>query len=292
MNTIDDVARFLEDFAPTRLAEAWDNVGLLVGDRRRPAQRVMTCLTITPSTAKEAIDERADLIVAHHPLPFTALRRLTTDTHDGRLLWDLIGAGVSIYSPHTAFDSARHGINQRLAEGLALVDIAPLVTGEATPPGAGMVDARFAGAKSDCAKSDGGSTAGGSDILGSGRCGRLAEPATLAVLAQRVKTFLSIEQLHRVGPADRTIRRVAIACGSGGEFLAAARQAGCECLLTGEARFHTCIEAEAAGVALLLAGHYATERFGIERLAEVLASRFAEISAWASRQERDPLAWI
>ena len=108
---------------------------------------------------------------------------------------------------------------------------------------------------------------------------------------RRVKAFLSIEQLQRVGPADQTIRRVAIACGSGGEFLTAARQAGCECLLTGEARFHTCLEAEAAGVALLLAGHYATERFGVERLAEVLAERFAKVSVWASRQERDPLAW-
>jgi dinuclear metal center YbgI/SA1388 family protein len=266
MTTIDAVARFLEDFAPLRLAEDWDNVGLLVGDRRRPAQRIMTCLTITPSSAREAIDERADLIVAHHPLPFTALRRLTTDTHEGRLLWELIGAGVSIYSPHTAFDSAREGINQRLAEGLALTEIAPLVASAEIPSG------------------DSGS-------VGSGRCGRLSQPTTLAALAERVTTFLSIERLQRVGPADQVIRRAAIACGSGGEFLAAAQRADCECMITGEARFHTCLEAEAAGVGLLLAGHYATERFGVEHLAEVLARRFAEASVWASRRERDPLAW-
>jgi len=272
MNIIDDVARFLEDFAPLRLAEDWDNVGLLVGDRQRPANRIMTCLTITPASAREAIAERADLIVAHHPLPFTAQRRLTTDTHDGRLLWDLIGAGVSIYSPHTAFDSAREGINQRLAEGLGLMEIAPLVPSV-------QAFAERAGSASHV------------PLLGAGRYGRLGEPITLAKLAERAKAFLSIEQLQRVGAADQTIHRVAIACGSGGELLAAARQAGCECLLTGEARFHTCLESEAAGVALLLAGHYATERFGVERLAEVLASRFAEITVWASRQERDPLAW-
>lgn len=272
MTTIDDIARFLEDFAPLRLAEDWDNVGLLVGDRQRPAQRVMTCLTITPNSAREAIAERADLIVAHHPLPFAAQRRLTTDTHDGRLLWDLIGAGVSIYSPHTAFDSAREGINQRLAEGLELLEIAPLVPSAQT-----MAECAGSGNKGP--------------IVGAGRYGRLAEPITLAELADRVKAFLSIEQLQRVGAADHAIHRVAIACGSGGELLAAARQTGCECLLTGEARFHTCLEAEAAGVALLLAGHYATERFGVERLAEVLASHFAEIAVWASRRERDPLVW-
>ena len=157
MATIDDIAQFLEDLAPLRLAEDWDNVGLLVGDRQRPVERVMTCLTITPSSAGKPSHERADLIVAHHPLPFTAQRRLTTDTHDGRLLWDLIGAGVSIYSPHTAFDSAREGINQQLAEGLALVDIEPLTA--CVGPGSDSV------------------------VLGAGRCGRLSEPITVAALA-------------------------------------------------------------------------------------------------------------
>src|SRR5258708_7212152 len=74
-------------------------------------------------SAAEAVDEQVDLIVAHHPLPFRALKRITTDAHEGRLLWKLIGAGTSVYSPHTAFDSAVEGINQRLAEGLGLTEI-------------------------------------------------------------------------------------------------------------------------------------------------------------------------
>ncbi len=213
-------------------------------------------------------------------MPFTALRRLTTDTHDGRLLWDLIGAGVSIYSPHTAFDSARQGINQRLAEGLKLLDIAPLVP---IAPAAADTE-QVAGDVS-------GKPASGNEVLGSGRHGRLAQPLSLNDLAGRVKSFLSIERPQAVGPTDRTIQRVAIACGSGGEFLTAARESGCECLLTGEARFHTCLEAEAAGVALLLAGHYATERFGVEHLADRLAKQFPQLSVWASRRERDPLSW-
>ena len=121
---IEALHAFLEKFAPPRLAESWDNVGLLVGDRRTEVRRLMTCLTVTPTTVDEAIRGRADLIVTHHPLPFSAVKRLTADTIVGRMLLKLIAAGVAVYSPHTAFDSAAEGINQRLAEGLGLTDIA------------------------------------------------------------------------------------------------------------------------------------------------------------------------
>src|SRR5690348_2475658 len=106
MATVSELARFLDAFAPPALAESWDNVGLLVGDASRAVTKVMTCLTVTAESAREAIAGKAELIVTHHPLPFRPLARLTTDTPEGRLLWELIGAGVSIYSPHTAFDSA------------------------------------------------------------------------------------------------------------------------------------------------------------------------------------------
>ena len=71
-----------------------------------------------------------------------------------------------------------------------------------------------------------------------------------------------------------------------------ARQLGCEVLVTGETRFHTCLEAEAAGMGLLLPGHFASERFGVERLADVLARQFSQVQVWASRREEDPLRWI
>ena len=104
--TINDVCSWLGEIAPLELAEEWDNVGLLVGDRGRGLERFMTCLTITPTTTAEAIERRADLIVVHHPLPFRPISQLTTDTTVGGLLWDLLGAGVAVYSAHTAFDSA------------------------------------------------------------------------------------------------------------------------------------------------------------------------------------------
>lgn len=261
--TVRDVAEFLEEFAPPRLAEDWDNVGLLVGTPEGRVERVMTCLTVTPATVAEAVAERADLIVTHHPLPFRPLKRITSDDVPGRLLLALIGAGIHVYSPHTAFDSAARGINQRLAEGLELDGIQPLEGREQDPDG-----------------------------LGAGRWGTCAEPRRLDRLAAMLRALLGIEGLHAVGLDGQRITRVAVACGAAGTFLAAARRAGCQLLVTGETNFHTCLEAEAHGIALLLPGHYASERFAVEQLAEVLAGKMEQLTVWASRQERDPLRWL
>jgi len=261
MTTVADVARFLEEFAPASLAESWDNVGLLVGSHEQNVDRVMTCLTVTPASAGEAVKRRANLVVSHHPLPFRPLKRLTSETSEGRLLLELIGAKVAVYSPHTAFDSCEQGINQRLAAGLDLADAAPLVP--AIEPG-----------------------------QGSGRYGRLKAPISLAELAARVKQLLAIEHAQVVGSLDQSIGTVAVACGSAGEFVAPAHVAGCDAFVTGEVRFHTCLEAESLGMGLVLAGHFASERFAVEQLARVLAEKFPQTEVWASTQEQDPLRWL
>ena len=257
--TVADLCQFLETFAPSSLAAEWDNVGLLVGDRQQKLDRVMTCLTVTPAVVAEAIRERADCLVTHHPLPFRPLKRLTTDEPAGRLLLDLIRAGIAVYSPHTAFDSAATGINQQLADGMGLVAVQPLVPAES---------------------------------LGTGRIGRFQQPQTLGQIAARLKQFLKIDSLHVVGDVRRSIESVAIACGSAADLLDSAIAAGCDLFITGEARLHTCYEAESRGIAMLLAGHYASERFGVERLADELAAQFPSAAIWASRDERDPLCWL
>ena len=111
MIKLHQICDFLNEIAPTRLAEEWDNVGLLVGDRELEIQRVMTCLTITPESAEEAIEKNVGLVVSHHPLPFRPLKKITTDQTATRLLWNLIRNNICIYSTHTGFDSAKSGIN-------------------------------------------------------------------------------------------------------------------------------------------------------------------------------------
>lgn len=359
----------LEQIAPLRLAQDWDNVGLLLGDVAREVTRVMTCLTVTPETAGEAIQEGADLIVSHHPVLFRPVRRLTADEPQGRMLLDLIRAGVAVYSPHTAYDDAAGGINEQLAEALGLTNVAPLRAPDSMSYGAqyklvtfvpegdfeSVARALFdAGAGEigdyrECSfRTPGTGTFFGTgstspavgqkgrreevaefrlelvcprhklaDVLaalrsshpyeepaydvyplisdpvgvGSGRCGTLEPAQPLAELTERVKRMFHVKHCAVVGAADRSITKVALACGAGGSLLDDAVRAGCHCLLTGEARFHACLEAQARNLALLLPGHYATERFAIERLAETLAERFTELIIWPSRAERDPVEW-
>ncbi len=250
----------LERLAPLELAEPWDNVGLLIGDPVRPVARVMTCLSLTPVTAAEAVSQRVNLVVVHHPLPFRPLARLTTGDTPGRVLLELTAAQVAVYSAHTAFDSAAEGVNQQLAAALDLQDLAPLV---AHPSG-----------------------------LGAGRWGRLASPTSATALAARLARFLQIDTLQLVGQAATDLTRVAVACGSAGDLVPAAWSHDCQLLVTGELRFHDCLEIEAQGRSALLVGHYSSERFAQQQLAIRLAQALPELSVWASRDERDPLCWL
>jgi dinuclear metal center YbgI/SA1388 family protein len=261
MPTIGDIAASLESFAPPALAEDWDNVGLLVGSPDWPAKRILTCLTITPTTVAEAIKQRADLIVAHHPLPFHSLKTITTATTTGQLLLQLIEARIGVYSPHTAFDSAQAGINQHLAIGLDLQQIEPL---------APMADAVEAD-------------------IGTGRMGSTGGQISLLEMVERVKLFLGIDTVRVVGSDDQPVNTVAIACGSGGSLLSNAIERDCDCLVTGEITFHGCLEAEARGVGLVLPGHFASERFALLSLADYLGEQHSGIEVWASRNESDPL---
>ncbi|GAA4464073.1 Nif3-like dinuclear metal center hexameric protein [Novipirellula rosea] len=261
--SVDQICQRLAEIAPLRLAESWDNVGLLVGDRNLGVSRVMTCLTITPAVVQEAVDEDVDLLVAHHPLPFKPLSRLTSDTIAGSMLLRLVEARVAVYSAHTAFDSAASGINQLWADRLGVAETQALIPFEAAAEN--IAD------------------------LGSGRFGDFGQAVALDELALAAAKVVDATHVRRVGAANQPVRRVAFACGSGGSFLAAAKRKGCDALVTGEATFHTCLEAESLQVGLVLLGHYWSERFAMEWLAQQLSASLAELTIWPSRLESDPI---
>jgi dinuclear metal center YbgI/SA1388 family protein len=367
MPTVAAVIAFLEELAPPDLAAGWDNVGLLLGDRDARVRRIMTCLTVTPESAAEAVEAKAQLIVTHHPVLFRPVKRLTAADPEGRTLLSLARAGVAVYSPHTAYDNARGGINDAIAGALGLTDVAPLRRGEG-PRSCKVVvfvpdqdlarvsDAMFAagaghiGEYSQCSfRLAGTGTFFGSDAtnpavgrkgrredvsewrlevvcpersveavvaamrsahsyeepafdvyplrpaaskLGEGRVGRLPRPAALGEFAGAVKAALSAARVQVVGEAAVPVERVAIVCGSGGEFLHDAVRARADVFLTGEVRFHDYLAAQERGLALVLPGHYATERFGVEALAARLREPWKDVEVWASRRERDPVTWV
>ncbi len=264
--TLESVCTALAEIAPLGLAEPWDNVGLLVGQRQRLVKRVMTCLTISPVIVDESIEKNVDLIIAHHPLPFKALQKITSDSVAGSMLLKLIQGETAVYSAHTAFDSAAAGINQMWADALSLTSIEPLV------------DA------SDLPTDD--------SVVGAGRVGRLPESISLDQLVRQAAGVVGAATPRRVGAADRPVSKIALACGSGGSFLSAARRRGCEAMITGEATFHTCLEAESLDIGLGLLGHYCSERFAMERLADQLSIFFPNLTVWPSTSEHDPIVTV
>jgi dinuclear metal center YbgI/SA1388 family protein len=360
------ILEYLEHFAPLASAAEWDNVGLLLGDRDAGVQRVMTCLTVTPESTAEAIEERVQLIVTHHPILFRPIQRLTSANPEGRMLLALAKAGVAVFSPHTAFDNAPGGINDLVAKRLELSDVTPLRRGEETTQCKVVVfvpeidlarvsDALFAagagqiGQYRQCSfRLAGTGTFLGGDAtnptvgqkgrreevaewrlevvcpsdkiesvvaamrkahsyeepafdvyplhprpssFGEGRLGRLLQPAPLEQFAQAVRASLHAGPVQFVGDVERPVHRVAVVCGAGGEFLKDAVRGKADVLLTGEARFHDYLAAQTAGLALVMPGHYATERCGVEMLAEQLQLRWPELAVWASRRESDPALW-
>ena len=379
MTTVADVTTWLEEFAPSRLAEPWDNVGLLWGDPGAVVERIMTCLTVTPATAAEAIRERAALIVSHHPILFRETKKIRADLPETAHLWEIARAGIAIASPHTAFDNTRDGINDILCRRLGLFEVEPLrplvsignggvattkafkivvftpepkrdaVSSAAFSAGAGRI-----GAYEECSFAIPGegtffgtdeanptvgergrretvrelrlefvcpgprllavlasirahhpyeepaidvyplheTNAENSRSAGSGRIGLLREPSCLKEFAIFVGRMLGGIAVTMVGEPDRQVERVALACGAGDDFLKDAARLRADVLLTGEARFHRALEAEAIGTSMILAGHYATERPGVEELALRIASNFPSVTVWCSQTERDPLRLV
>jgi dinuclear metal center YbgI/SA1388 family protein len=364
MHTVAEITAFLDDFAPPSLAAEWDNVGLLLGDPAGQVERIMTCLTVTDDVVTEAVADQVQLLVSHHPILFRPIHRMTTADPEGNRLLSLARSGAAVYSPHTAFDNCRGGINDILARRLGLSDVVPLRPAEGARqcklvvfvPEADLervADALFAagagniGEYSQCSfRLSGTGTFFGSEAAnptigekgrreqvgewrleavcpeslvdqvvaamrkahsyeepaydvyplrspkgpgGFGRLGRLSRPVSLGDLAAVVKSQLNANHVQLVGEANRVVEHLAIACGAGGDFLADAVQARADVFLTGEMRFHDLLAAQSLGLALVLPGHHATERCGVEELAVLLQERFPPLKVLPSRRECDPI---
>lgn len=256
---VENVCQILKQLAPLPTAESWDNVGLLVGRPDRAVSRLMTCLTLTPAVAREATARNVQLIVTHHPVLFRAAKSITSETIEGRLLLDLIEAGIAVYSPHTAFDNAELGINQWLAESLGLNSIEPLRLFQPGLPG------------------------------GSGRMGLLAESHSKQKFLEKLTKILGAGYLEVAWHGSDRVRRVGLACGSAAEYLSDALQAKCDTFVTGEARFHSAVECQSRECNLVLTGHFSSERPAVVRLARLLSERLFGVECFASDEDRNPL---
>lgn len=115
---VSDVFEFLNALFPTDLAEGFDNVGLLVGDKNATVTGALICLDCTETAIKKAIEKKANLIITHHPIIFSPLKNVCENS----LVFKLISNGIAVISMHTNLDVASNGVNDCLCKALGFLD--------------------------------------------------------------------------------------------------------------------------------------------------------------------------
>lgn len=209
------------------------------GPSDRPIRRIVAAVDATEAVLADAVARDADLLVVHHGLFWDGLRPVTGRRY--RKLRQLLSSGLAVYSAHLPLDGhPEFGNCILLARALGL-----------------DVEGRFGRYE-------------GVDI---GWWGRLAEPVSAEDLALRAASVVE-GPTRAIGSGPERIRTVGVVTGGGGGFLAEAAEAGLDALVTGEAAHHAFGDAHELGLHLVLAGHYATETFGVRALSAHLAERF------------------
>jgi len=375
VTTIADILAAVDRLAPFRLAEDWDNVGLLLGDAAWPVRRVLVSLDVTEAVCEEAERLEADCLLAHHPFLFKDVSRVTAETRAGRLALRLAAGRRAVIAAHTNLDAAVGGLNDLLAARAGLVDLELLQTAPGPArykvvvfvPAADLESVRQAafdagagriGAYTECSfamPGEGTFFAGEGtkrtvgtqgkrsavaehrlevvveearlgavvaaigraasyetpaiDVYplkdlpgeagpvvenishyraGLGRMGRLKKPKTAGQLADDIQRALGLVGVQIAGDGSARVERVAVCTGSGSGLVEAVRAAGCQAYLAGELKYHEAQTLAAEGIAVILGGHYETERVPLEdwtpRLAEAV-----DVEVRLSESERGTL---
>ncbi|MEA2752596.1 MAG: hypothetical protein QOI41_6739 [Myxococcales bacterium] len=268
-----DVLTVLDELAPLRYAESWDNVGLLVGDPAADIAKVLVTVDYTADVAMEAVAGGASLVVAYHPPIFAAVKRVPHHA-----LWaDALRRGIALYSPHTALDVARDGTNDFLADACRVdmpsrLALRPFSSSGASSGGAGSGKAEPGG-------------------IGLGRVGN-APVIQRSELVTHLKKELELAYVLVAGPLDVPVTRIAVAAGAGGELLEDAVRAGAEVFVTGEVRHHDALAAARRGVTVIATLHSNSERAAVRAYAARLGARLEGVAVTTSLADADPFVVV
>lgn len=241
---VEDAAKILNEMAPSHLAEAWDNVGLLVGRCHKPVRVILCALDFSEQVLQQAETVHADLIVTHHPAIFKGILRLTDGQWQTALLLRAARADIAVYSAHTNLDSAVGGVNDVLCELLELDNTEGLAGEDGT-------------------------------AVCIGRVGSLAVPLDPETFAGKVRQALKLEHVTLIS-AHKPVRRVAVCGGSGMSFLKQAAASGADTYVTGDVKYHDAQDAVGRGLNVIDATHQASELPIVARMADRLSLRLSK----------------
>ena len=232
-----ELEKMVGAIAPFELAEEWDNVGLLLGRRDAEVTRVLVALDLTQRVIDEAKALSAQAIVTHHPIMFSARKRVTDADREGALMLSLAENGIAQIAAHTNLDAAQGGVNDVLMQRMG----AKNVTGE-----------------------------------GCIRLGDLDEGMTLEALVSRAEKTLKT-RVRVYGAMDTKVSRLGCCSGGGSSAIAEAAALGADCFITGEVKHNLALDAMDMGCCVIEAGHYETENPVCEVLANALQNAADEL---------------
>ncbi|MDQ0895985.1 Nif3-like dinuclear metal center hexameric protein [Agromyces ramosus] len=249
---------------PLAGAESWDAPGLITGDPDASVGRVLFAVDAVAATVDEAIEARADLLIAHHPLLLRGVTSIAEDRYKGALLTRLIRARCALLAAHTNADVVEQGTSAVLAARLGLVDVRPIVPG-ADP------------------------------ALGLGRIGRLSEPSTLGRLARLLAEVLpaTATGVRASGGFDDQVQTVAVCGGAGDSLLGDPGVRAADVYITADLRHHPASEAReqallVGGPALIDVSHWASEWLWLDAAAAELRVAHPELEVVVSDLRTDP----
>ena len=235
-----DVIKVIEDFAPLSIQEGWDNSGLCVGSPDDEVTSVLMGLDCTEKLVDEAVECGADMIITHHPLIFSGLKKISPDDAVGAAVIKAVRAGICIYAAHTNADKVIAGVSGAMAARLGLTDVRILdEDGEGT--GLGVV-------------------------------GNLPEPISAEEAIRLVKEKFSLKTIKTSAPIDKPISRIAMCGGSGSSLIKNAMKAGADLYISGDISYHNFFTPES--FMLMDIGHYESEIEIVDILFSLITKNF------------------
>ncbi len=285
LTTVADLIKIMGAIAPDNLAEDGDNVGLQVGQMDWPVKIVWIALDPSMDVVVAACQENVDLLITHHPLIFRPLRSVNFDSPAGSAIYMAAQNHLAIFAAHTNIDRAVEGLNDTLARKIGLSKLQSLEKSENT---------RIH--KLDLPNN---TTPYGTYPLvrpnnrwGLGRVGELSEPLNLRAFALHIKKILGLESVKVAGDLELPITKAAVCTGSGSGLMKSFFASEAQVFVSGDLRYHDAKEAVAAKRGLIDIGHFASEHFVTEVLAERLSRFLTEegfnVKVEAYRLEKDP----
>ena len=237
---VKDIINIIEEFAPLSIQESWDNSGLCIGSPEDEVSSVLLGLDCTPELVDEAIACGADMIVTHHPLIFSGLKKISPENQIGEVVMKAIKAGISVYAAHTNADKVIAGVSGAMAARLGLENVMIL-------------------------DEDG-------DGTGLGVVGDFKTPMTAEEAIIYLKEKFDLQVLKASRPVEGLISRVAMCGGSGGSLIGKAVASGAQLYISGDISYHNFFTQK--GFMVMDIGHYESEKEIVEILFSLIKKNF------------------